>query len=196
MAEKPKSKVVDKWKTKTWYSVLAPEMFESKEIAQVPADEDSKLADRKISVSLAEITGDRMHTYTNLHFRVSEVKGKTAFTKLIGHDLSPSYLRSLVRRKRDVINDVLDVTTSDGVGVRVKISIYTARKTSGPARTAVRRVMREEIIARSKEMDFSTFVQEIVFGKFSSRIYKGVKKIIPVKRIEVRKTEVRETFAA
>lgn len=191
-----KQKVVDKWKTKTWYTVLAPEMFESKEIAQLPADEDSKIMGRRMSISLAELTGDMMHTYTNLHFRVSEVKGKTAYTKLIGHELSQSYLRSLVRRKRDVINDVMDVQVSDGPTVRVKVSIYTARKTSGQARSAVRRAMREEVHARAKEMTFSTFVQEIVFGKFSGRIYKAVKKIIPVKRIEIRKTEVKESFAA
>ncbi len=191
-----KQKTVDKWKTKAWYSVMAPEMFESKQIGEIPADDDSKLKNRLISVSLAELTGDMTHTYTNLHFRVSEIKGRSAFTKLVGHELSASYLRSLVRRKRDVINDVMDVQTSDGVGVRVKVSIYSARKTSGAARSAVRRAMREEVSARAKEMDFSTFEQEIVFGKFSSRIYKAIKKVIPVKRIEVRKTEVRESFAA
>ena len=191
-----KQKVVDKWKTKAWYSVLAPEMFELKEIAQIPADEDSKMMGRRLGVSLSELTGDMMHTYTNLHFRVNDIKGNTAYTALIGHSLSPSYLRSLVRRRRDVINDVIDAQTSGGVAVRVKVSIYTARKTSGAARAAVRRAMREEMGARAKEMDFATFVQEIVFGKFSGRIYKVIKKIIPVKRIEIRKTEVAEKKAA
>ena len=191
-----KQKVVDKWKTKTWYSVLAPEMFELKEIGQIPADEDSKIMGRRMGVSLSELTGDMMHTYTNLQFRVNDIKGKTAYTKLIGHTLSPSYLRSLVRRRRDVINDVIDVQVTDGTVIRVKVSIYTARKTSGAARAAVRRAMRAEISGRAKEMDFATFVQEIVFGKFSGRIYKVVKKIIPVKRIEVRKTEVSEKKAA
>lgn len=191
-----KARVVDKWKTKTWYTVLAPEAFEGKEIAQVPSDDDAKLMNRIVRISLGDLTGDMTQAYTNLAFRISEVKGKSASTKLIGHELSPSYLRSLVRRRRDVVNDVIDVNTKDGMPVRVKVSLYTARKVSTPGRAAMRHALRGEILERAKEMDFATFMQEIVFGKFSSRIYKAVKKIVPVKRVEVRKTEVKETFAA
>jgi len=191
-----KQRVVDKWKTKTWYSVIAPDMFENKEIGQIPADDDSKLLNRIVRVSLGDLTGDMTQAYTTLLFRVNDVKGKSAFTKLVGHELSPSYLRSLVRRKRDVIHDVVDVETKDGVKLRIKTSLYTAKKASNPAKTAVRNAARTEIIARAKEMDFAAIEQEIVFGKFSSRIYKAIKKIIPIKRVEVRKTEVQETFAA
>ena len=37
MADKPKakSKVVDKWKMKSWYTLVAPEIFDSKEMGQV-----------------------------------------------------------------------------------------------------------------------------------------------------------------
>jgi len=191
-----KARAVDKWKTKTWYSVLAPDLFEGKEIAVVPADDDAKLMNRIVKISLGDLTGDMTQAYTNLQFRISEVKGKSASTKLVGHELSPSYLRSLVRRRRDIVNDVIDVVTKDNMPVRVKVSLYTARKVSTPARAAVRHAERKEILERAKEMDFSTFMQEIVFGKFSSRIYKAVKRIVPVKRVEVRKTEVKETFAA
>jgi len=191
-----KQRVVDKWKTKTWYTVIAPDMFENKEIGQIPADDDSKLLNRIVRVSLSDLTGDMTQAYTTILFRVNDVKGKTAYTKLVGHELSSSYLRSLVRRKRDVIHDVIDVQTKDGVGLRVKTSIYTAKKASSPAKTAVRNAARAEVIARAKEMDFAALEQEIVFGKFSSRIYKVVKKILPIKRVEVRKTELHETFAA
>ncbi len=191
-----KARVVDKWKTKTWYVILAPDSFEGKEIAQVPADDDAKLLNRVVKVSLGDLTGDMTQAYTNLAFRITEVKGKSASTKLIGHELSPSYLRSLVRRRRDIVNDVVDVTTKDGAQVRVKVSLYTARKVSTPARAAVRHAIRGEIVERAKEMDFATFMQEIIFGKFSGRIYKAVKRIIPVKRVEIRKSEVKEVFAA
>ena len=191
-----KAKAIDKWKLKSWYTVLAPDMFENKEITQIPADDDGKLLNRIIRVSLSELTGDMTQAHTQLEFRVSEVKGKTAYTKLIGHRLSPGYLRSLVGRRRDVVGEVVDVTTKDGVQLRVKALIYTAKRASTDARNAVRNAARAEIAARAKEMDFSTFEQEIVFGKFSSRIYRAVKKIVPTKRVEVRKTKVKEVFAA
>ncbi|MDD5317697.1 MAG: 30S ribosomal protein S3ae [Candidatus ainarchaeum sp.] len=191
-----KARVIDKWKMKKWYSVIAPDMFESREIGSMPADDDSRIMNRLVRISLGDVTGDLSQAYTLLVFRVAEVKGKTAYTRLVGHELSPSYLRSLVRRKRDIVNEVLDVTTKDGVQIRVKMSIYTARKASSPAKTAVRNAAHAEMVARAKEMDFATFEQEVIFGKFSSRIYKAIKKILPIKRIEVRKTEVKEQFAA
>jgi len=188
--------MVDKWKTKTWYALIAPEMFESREIGQIPADEDEKLMNRLVRIPLADVTGDLTQAYTMLVLRVYEIKGKSAFTKLVGHELSGSYLRSLVRRKRDVIQQVVDVKTKDGTKMRVKAMIYTARKATNPAKTAVRNAAKAEIIDKTGSMDFATVEQEIIFGKFSSRIYKVIKKILPIKRVEVRKTEVEETFAS
>jgi small subunit ribosomal protein S3Ae len=190
-----KDKMVDTWKSKTWYTVLAPQMFESKEIGQIPATEDAHLMNRIVKVSLAELTGDISQSYVNLHFRINEVKGKTAYTKLIGHEMSAGYLRTLVRRRRNVVNEVVDVESKDGVKLRVKISIFTARRVSSPVKTALRNSTREEVLLRVKEMDFQQLAQEIIFGKFSATLFNRLKKLCPVKRIEVRKTEISEKFA-
>jgi ribosomal protein S3AE len=44
-------------------------------------------------------------------------------------------------------------------------------------------------------MDFQQLAQEIIFGKFSATLFNRLKKLCPVKRIEVRKTEIAEKFA-
>ena len=190
-----KEKIVDTWKSKTWYTVLAPQMFESKEIGQIPATEDAHLMNRIVKVSLAELTGDMSQSYVNLHFRINEVKGKTAYTKLIGHEISAGYLRTLVRRRSNVVNEVVDVESKDGVKVRVKISIFTARRVSSPVKTALRNSTKDEVLLRVKEMDFQQLAQEIIFGKFSATLFNRLRKLCPVKRIEVRKAEVFEKFA-
>jgi len=191
-----KGKLVDTWKTKSWYNIIAPEMFESKEIAQIPANEDSSLINRIIKVSLAEVTGDMSQLHTTLNFRIKDIKGKSAFTKLVGHELSPSYLKTLVRRRRDVINEVIDVQTKDNVSIRIKVTIFTAKKVSSRAKATIRNNAREEIKERAREMDFSHLEQEVIFGKFSTRVFNRIKKIVPIKRVEVRKTEVIESFAS
>jgi small subunit ribosomal protein S3Ae len=191
-----KEKIIDTWKSKTWYTVLAPQMFESKEIGQIPATEDAHLINRIVKVSLAELTGDISQSYVNLQFRIHEVKGKTAYTRLVGHEMSAGYLRTLVRRRRNVINEVVDVESKDGVKLRIKISIFTARRVSSPVKTALRNSTREEILLRVKEMDFQQLAQEIIFGKFSATLFNRLKKLCPVKRIEVRKTELFEKFTS
>jgi small subunit ribosomal protein S3Ae len=55
---------------------------------------------------------------------------------------------------------------------------------------AVRSGMRDVVEGRAAERTFDQFVQEVVLGKLASDIYKVVKKICPVKRVEVRKTKV------
>ena len=190
-----KEKIVDTWKSKIWYTVLAPQMFESKEVGQIPATEDAHLMNRIVKVSLAELTGDMSQSYVNLLFRINEVKGKTAYTKLIGHEISAGYLRTLVRRRRNVVNEVVDVESKDGVKLRMKISIFTARRVSSPVKTALRNSTKDEVLLRVKDMDFQQLAQEIIFGKFSATLFNRLKKLCPVKRIEVRKAEVFEKFA-
>ncbi|NYZ76254.1 30S ribosomal protein S3ae [Candidatus Micrarchaeota archaeon] len=190
-----KEKIVDTWKSKTWYTVLAPQMFENKEIGQIPATEDAHLMNRIVKVSLAELTGDMSQSYVNLNFRINEVKGKTAYTKLIGHEISAGYLRTLVRRRSNVVNEVVDVESKDGVKLRIKISIFTARRVSSPVKTALRNSTKDEVLLRVKEMDFQQLAQEIIFGKFSATLFNRLRKLCPVKRIEVRKAKVFEKFA-
>jgi ribosomal protein S3AE len=44
-------------------------------------------------------------------------------------------------------------------------------------------------------MDFATLCQEMVFGKLSAKLYAIVKRMGPIKRVEIRKSEVKESFA-
>lgn len=191
-----KAKTADTWKTKQWYTVNAPEFFEGKQIAQLIASEDKVLMNRIVRISLSDLTGDMTHSYALLNFRIFDIKGKSAFTKLIGHELSRSYLRTLVRRRRHVINEVCDVVSKDGQGVRVKIAAFTGTKISTPCRTAIRNAVKDEMIAAAKDHDYGQLMQELIFGKISSRLYNKVKKMAPIRRIEIRKTEVKENFAA
>jgi len=191
-----KAKTVDTWKTKQWYTVNAPEFFEGKQIAQLVATEDALLMNRIVRVALSDVTGDMSHSYTMLIFRVTDVRGKSAFTKFIGHELSKSYLRTLVRRRRHVISEVVDTTTKDGQGVRVKIAAFTGTKISTPLRTLIRNALHAEALAAAKELDFQALVQDLLFGRISSRLFNKVKKMAPIRRVEIRKSELKESFAA
>jgi len=191
-----KEKVVDTWKSKTWYTVLAPQMFDSRELGQIPATEDANLINRIVKVSLTELTGDMSQSYVNLQFRITEVKGKTAYTKLVGHEISAGYLRTLVRRRRNVINEVVDVTTKDGAKIRIQVSLFTAKRVSSPLKTALRNAVKDEVLARVKDMDFQQTIQEIIFGKFSATLFNRIKKLCPLKRIEVKKTELSESLSS
>lgn len=193
----PKSKVVDKWKTKSWYTIIAPEIFESREIGQLVSSDEPNLINRKIKIGLGDLTGSfsQATAYSMLNFRVKEVKGKSAFTKFIGHSLVPGYVKTLARRRRSVINQVDDVVTRDGVPIRIKTICISGLKVSEGVRADVRKMISATLQDIAKNTDFSPFVQEMIFGKLSAKLYNSIKKIGPMKRVEVRKSELKESFA-
>ncbi|MFA6214139.1 MAG: hypothetical protein WC717_02570 [Candidatus Micrarchaeia archaeon] len=199
MAEKPtksKAKVVDKWKMKSWYTLVAPEMFDSKEMGSVVSSDEANLINRKVKIGLGDMLDSfsQSTAYTSMYFRIKEVKGNSAHTAFIGHELVPGYVRTLARRRRSVMNQVDDVVTKDGVGVRIKMICVSGLKVSEAVRADVRRGISQTVRALVSQMDFPTLAQEMVFGKLPAKLYASVKRMGPIKRVEIRKSEVKENF--
>lgn len=200
MADQPvtkKTKLVDKWKLKTWYTLVAPDVFENRELGQVVSSDEANLKNRIIRMGLGDMLGSFSQgtAYTVIYFRVSGVTGKTAHTKFIGHELVPGYIRTLARRRRSIMSQVDDVVTKDGVQVRVKSLCISGLKVSEAVRADVRKTISESVMHIAKQTDFPILVQEIVFGKLSSKLFAAVKKMGPLKRVEIRRSEVLEKFA-
>ncbi len=197
MAEKKKSKkTADKWKAKRWYKVLAPEKYQSKEIGEVVAADDKLLKDRILRVNLAELTGKMSQAtmYTNLLFRITEVKGGIAHTELIGHSLSPGYIRTLARRRRTLLHSVMDVATKDEREVRLKLIAATKSKISETMRKNLRGVIEGEMKAASTDYDYYGLMEEIVNGRLATRIFNKARMITPMSRVEFKSTELKEKF--
>jgi small subunit ribosomal protein S3Ae len=194
--QKRRSKVVDSWKLKSWYNIKAPAIFEGKEIGQLVATDESSLKDRKIKLGLGELTGSfsQQGAFTSVVLRVTDVSAKTVNTKFIGHELSPSYLKTLLRRRRSIIYSVDDVTSKDGVKIRIKSVAVTAFRVSESIRYDLRKAISENIHALAAEMDFNSLAQEVLFGKFAAKVFSKIKNITPMRRLEIRKSELAENF--
>ena len=192
IVKKTKGKIVDTWKAKSWYSVIAPDIFSNKEIGNVVSSDEENLINRRVKATLSELTGSlgMSNAYTSLNFRIREVKGKNAYTDFIGHELAPAYLRTLARRRRSVINCVKDIRTRDGVKYRIKVTVVSGVRISDFAKSSVRRVLQEEIGQQGSKADFNEYVSEVLFGKAAQKLYNRLKKIVPVRKVEIHKSEV------
>jgi small subunit ribosomal protein S3Ae len=51
-------------------------------------------------------------------------------------------------------------------------------------------MMVEIVKKRASESDFETFMQEAILGRLSAAIYRQAKFIYPLRRVEIRKTQV------
>lgn len=188
-------KVIDTWKTKQWYQVHAPELFGSKVVGEVVASEDQQLLNRILKVGLDELTGDYSQVYSQVKLRIVDVKGKNAYTRFIGHELPASFIKTFIRRHRTLIDDVIDVKTADNQPLRMKLIIFAAGKIARDTEAAMRTTLRKELTAAASKLTLDGILTEIFFKKFAMKFIDPLKKIAPIKRIEFRKTEIKETFA-
>lgn len=183
-------KVRDKWRSKTWYTVIAPSYFGNVELGAIPADEPEKLIGRVVESTLYEITGDFAHQYLKLYFQITNVDGKTAHTTFKGHEYSRDYLRSLVRRRTTKVDGIFNVSTKDGYRFRVAVCAFTLSRIKTSQEQAIRKIMAKIIEEKSSALTMDQLVQEIVLGKIASDVYNEAKKIVPLRHVGIRKSKL------
>ncbi|NMX20858.1 30S ribosomal protein S3ae [ANME-1 cluster archaeon GoMg4] len=185
-----KKRLKDKWKAKKWYTVLAPKMFGDVKAGDTVADDPSKLIGRRVEMTVDELTG-RLIKNSNLKLmlEIDEVDHNTAYTRFIGHKIDGDYLRSLARKRSSKVYSNIEVVTKDGENLRVKSSCFTLKKASETQMRQIRKLMEDVVRSRAASLELNKYLQEIILGKLSSDVYKVTKKIYPVRRVEITKTE-------
>ena len=180
----------DSRKAKLWYKVVSPEMFGRSPFGETIANDPERIVGRIVETTLGDLTNNFSKQNTKLKFRVDRVAGDSAYPQCLGHEMTSDYLRSLVKRRTSRIDAIVDVTTTDGYQVRVKPSCFTVKRARANQVKSIRELSKKVILERSKSLDLNQLIQDAVGGKISLDIYKEAKMIYPLRRVEVRKTEI------
>lgn len=183
-------RVRDKWRDKSWYTVLAPSYFGNVELGAVPASKPEKLVGRVIDSTLYEVTNDFAHQYLKMRFQIIEVDGKTAHTMFKGHEYAHDYLRSLVRRRTTKVEGIFEVATKDGYNLLVAICAFTLSRIKTTQEHAMRAIMEKIIREKASALRLDQLAQEMVLGKVASDIYNEAKRIAPLRHVGVRKSKL------
>lgn len=188
--QKSKKRAVDKWKKKTWFTILAPAEFERKILGETVSEKPETLEGRTISASLRDIANQIKKQHISIKFKIREIKGDKAYTEAVGHEIKGSYLKRMSRRRSSKIERVQVIRLKDGANARIKSVVITARKTTAKRKTAIGKILNEEVGRFISRLSSEKLVYEIVFGNIESRIFKEVKKVAPVKKIEIVKSSI------
>ncbi|HLE96359.1 MAG TPA: 30S ribosomal protein S3ae [Candidatus Thermoplasmatota archaeon] len=191
VARKAARNVKDRWKAKSWYTVRAPKMFNGVPLCETLTDDTAKLMGRVAEATLQDLNGDLSKMHVKLHFKIGAVKGTDAHTKFVGHELTSDYIRRLTRRKHSKIDGVFDVTTSDGYMLRVKPMAITEKRATSSQEQKIRILAETAIRDSAKANDLGGFVKSMVNGDLSQVIFKEARKVYPLKRVEIRRSELR-----
>ena len=193
MAKKSRAaarKVKDKWKSKTWYNIIAPEMFDSRILGETPADSPEKLIDRVTEVTVQDIIGDFSKMHIKLRFKVHDVRGGDAYTYFIGHDMTSDYIRRLTRRKKSRTDGTFDVVTKDDNLVRIKPMAIAERRIQSSKQSAIRKKMGDIVKSEASGKILSELVRAMIMGEMAKKIAVACRSIQPLQRVEIRKSEL------
>lgn len=186
-------KVKDKWRSKNWYQILAPTLFDNAPISETLSDLPESLIGRITEVSLQDITNDFRKAHIKLYFKINKIQDGNALTQFNGHTLTSDYLRRMIRRRKSRIDGVYDIDTKDNASIRVKPFAITDKRIQNSQKKVIRTAMKDTISGEGKSKTLNEFLRDILDGKIGSEIYKNCKKFYPVKRIEIYKTEIIRT---
>ncbi len=180
----------DKWKSKKWFNIYAPPMFSSALIGEGLAEEVGLLVGRIPEITMQELTGDFAQMHVKLRFRINEVRGQDAHTVFVGHDLTSDYVRRQTRRKHSKMDVCKDMVTKDGWHVVIKPLAISDLRIKSSQQTAIRTILENAIVEIGGKHTLVELTKMIVGGDLSKELTQRVKGIYPVKRIEIRRSEV------
>jgi small subunit ribosomal protein S3Ae len=192
MAKARRRRVRDTWKEKQWYKIMTPTDFGEAEIGTTPARDPEILVKRRVESSMRELTGDFSKQYVKLYFQINDVAGDIANTKFVGHHVTTDYVRSMIRRGTSRIDTLSEITTKEGYKVNVHIIAITVKRAKASQQKFIRETMANLIQQAVDGKTFPEFVEGVISGKMASSIYHETKKIYPLKRVEIIKTQVAE----
>ncbi len=186
---KTSRKIKDKWRTKDWYTIIAPDMFDRAKIGETLSDDPQKLMGRVVEVTAQDLTGDFTKIHIKLHFRVDEIREKEAHTSFLKQDLTSDYIRRMARRKRTRIEETFIVTTRDKVELRIRPVAITEQRIQTSNQTSLRKALGAELKKIASESPLQEFLQNLISGQLAKRLVHSCKHINIINRIEIRKTE-------
>jgi small subunit ribosomal protein S3Ae len=171
---------------------MTPTDFGEAEIGTTPARDPEILVKRRVESSMRELTGDFSKQYVKLYFQINDVAGDIANTKFVGHHVTTDYVRSMIRRGTSRIDTLSEITTKEGYKVNVHIIAITVKRAKASQQKFIRETMANLIQQAVDGKTFPEFVEGVISGKMASSIYHETKKIYPLKRVEIIKTQVAE----
>ncbi len=192
MVAKKKKKTVDKWKRKKWFKIVAPKLFNELVIGETPAEKEAQAVNRVVEASLADLTGQRKFRHVTVRLRITNIANDKATTRIIGCRVDNSYLKRMVRRRRTKVENIIVVETADKNKVKVSAVTICGTRVEKAKEKAVRKAMDEVISAEAKKAKFDIFMQQLMFGNISNKVFNNVKNIAPIQRVEIIKANLLE----
>jgi len=114
-----------------------------------------------------------------------KVKGKKATTTPIKTEIMPYFLKRMVRKGTNYVEDSFSTRCKDAQ-IKIKPFLVTRRKVSRAVRKALREKAKEELINYAKDKNSEKIFEDILENKLQKNLSLKLKKIYPLSVCEIR----------
>ncbi len=177
-------------KKKSWYPILAPQIFGRAKIGESLVDDAGQLVGRTIKLSLMTLTGDMKKQNITVGFRVDSTANNQAQTQLVQYMLVPASVKRMVRRGRTRIDASFVCQTKDGMKLRIKPFALTLNVTNRSIASNVRNHMIAFLASYAAEHDATTIFKDVVSGRLQVGLNFVARKVYPLRQTDIRVMEV------
>lgn len=175
---------------KKWFTVLAPEVFKSKEIVDITAYAPEELKGRPVEVNLMQLTGLPKDTQRKLILKITDTRGEKAITEPWRYYLIESFIQRSGRRYKEKFINVLKVKSKDGRNITVKWMALGVKKLHHPVRADLLNKISEFTNTAFPQYNFAELFVPSNIDKLASDIKKETRLIFPLDKIIIWKMEV------
>lgn len=183
MATKP---TILKKKKKAWYQIHAPKILNNVILGESTVYGKEELKGKSLKLNLSTIVNDMRKQHLDVFFRVSVIVENKGLAEVTGISLVQSYIKRLVRRGRDKVDDSFLVKSKDRKILRIKPLLVTNYRTNRSVNSRLRLETREVIRRILSKTDADEFFHMIITGKIQKEIKDKINKIYPLKHVEIR----------
>ena len=175
-----------KAKKKAWFQIISPKLFGSKEMGETYNISAKNAVGRTIKVNLKDLTVDVKDQTAYAHFEISGVEGNSLKTECIGYELTPSFIKRLVRKNSDKIEGNFYFKTHKNEYLTIKWLIVTLNKVNHSLQTQIRKQINSLLETEVEKEDFTSFMGNLVYKKSHFAMKKKLSKIYPLKELVFR----------
>ena len=177
---------VVKLKKKQWFPIMAPKQFDNVVLGETLVNDPNAMLGKTLSHSLMNLTNDSKRQNVNIHFKVVEIEGDKAKTKIIGYQIIPSSVKRFVRRNSEKMDLSFTCDTADNVFIRIKPLVITKADVKGSVAAKLRNTIASFLSKTIKKMTYDELLNDLILHKLQSLMRENLNKIYPLKVCEIR----------
>lgn len=171
---------------KVWYKIISPKVFGQKELGEAYLTSPQVAVGRTLKVNLKDLTGNVKDQNSYAVFRIVKLIGTQLHSASIGYEMTSSYVKRMVRKNADRLDDYIACTTQDGKNVIIKTVMITHSKTHRSTQAQLRKLLATLLQEETSKGDFDSFVGSVASYKVQSGLKKRLNKIYPLKEVALR----------